>query len=114
MAFDSPDGIGSPGIVALPAVNATVGNFPRFRSQPLAQKNPTITGVTRDSSGFPLGTCAVRCFRTADDRFMAETTSDGSGNFTIFATGTGPFYLVAYKAGTTDVAGTTVNTLQAD
>lgn len=113
MPFDSPDGIGAPGIVALPC-NATVGNFPKFQSPPFAQSNPVITGVTRDSAGNPLGTCVVHCFRTADDRFMAQTTSDASGEFTVFAVGTGPFYLVAYKAGTTDVAGTTVNTLSAD
>jgi hypothetical protein len=105
--------LGAPGIVALPG-NATLGSFPKFRSPPLAQKNPTITGVTRDSIGNPLGSCLVRCFRTSDNVFMSSTTSDVLGNFTLFATGSGPFYLVAYKAGSTDVAGTTVNTLSAD
>lgn len=112
MPFDS-GAIGAPGIVALPST-PNLGNFPKFRSTPLAQSNPVITGVTRDSAGNPLGTCVVRCFRTSTNDFVATATSDVSGNFTVFATGTGPFYLVAYKDGTTDVAGTTVNTLQAD
>jgi hypothetical protein len=109
----SPGGLGDPGVIALPSIPNLV-NFPKFRSPPLAQKNPVITGVTRDSAGNPLGTCVVDCFRTADNYYLSTTTSDSSGNFSIVALGTGPFYLVAYKAGTTDVAGTTVNTLTAD
>lgn len=105
--------LGAPGVVALPA-GPSLCNFPKFRSVPLANSNPVITGITRDSAGNPLGTCVVQCFRTADDYFIAQTTSDSSGAFAVVATGTGPFYLVAYKAGSPDVAGTTVNTLSAD
>lgn len=110
MAFDAL-ALGAPGIIAMPGSGIP---FPRLRSLPLAQSNPVITGVTRDSAGNPLGTCIVDCFRTSDDQKMATTTSNASGAFTIVAPGPGPFYLVAYKAGATDVAGTTVNTLLAD
>jgi hypothetical protein len=56
----------------------------------------------------------VDLFRTGGDIFVNTTTSDGSGNFTIVTpNNSGTFYLVAYKAGSPDVAGTTVNTLTA-
>jgi hypothetical protein len=70
-----------------------------------------IRGVTRDGTGAALASCVVQLFRTVDDLIMGEVTSDGSGNYAIRAGVGGPFYLVAYKAGGTDVAGTTVNTL---
>lgn len=70
-----------------------------------------VRGVTRDSAGVALAACVVQMFRTVDDYFMGEVTSDGSGNYAIRAGVGGPFYIVAYKVGGTDVAGTTVNTL---
>ncbi len=92
------------------------GRAPRrpFRSPALARSNPVLTGITRDAAEAPLGGCTVKLFRTVDNVFMAETVSDGSGNFTLTALGSGPFYIVAYLAGGTDVAGTSVNTLGAD
>lgn len=82
-----------------------------FRSQPFDAVTRYITGVTRDSAGAALGSCTVQMFRTSDDAYMGETTSDGSGNYTLVSPGNFNLYLVAYKAGATDVAGTTVNTL---
>ena len=74
----------------------------------------SITGVTRDSTGAVLGSCEVHLFQTGFDIEIAQTTSDGSGNFTfIIGNNAGYFYIVAYKAGSPDVAGTTVNTLAA-
>lgn len=71
-----------------------------------------ITGVTRDSAGAPLGNCVVDLFYTSNDTRRATTTSDGSGNFR-FDIGPGAkHYMVAYKPGSPDVAGTTVNTLE--
>ena len=71
-----------------------------------------ITGVTRDNTGAALGNCEVHLFRTATDVEVDQVTSDASGNFTLNGTGLGQtYYIVAYKAGGTDVAGTTVNTL---
>jgi hypothetical protein len=53
----------------------------------------------------------VQLFRTVDDLIMGEVTSDGSGVYAVRAGVGGPFYLVAYKPGSPDLAGTTVNTL---
>jgi hypothetical protein len=70
-----------------------------------------IIGVTKDATGAVLGSCRVELYLTSTDAPQATQTSDGSGNFTFSNPGAGPFYIVAYKAGSPDVAGTTVNTL---
>lgn len=72
-----------------------------------------ITGTTKDSTGAALGSCVVQWFNTADDRLLSETTSDANGLFEFRTAGQPPnaYYLVAYKQGSPDVAGTTVNTL---
>jgi hypothetical protein len=94
-----------------------VARFNRRIASPRRLPQPTlpklqITGVTRDSAGATLGSCEVHLFRTADDVEVEQVTSDGSGNFTLNVVGLGQaYYIVAYKAGGTDVAGTTVNTL---
>jgi hypothetical protein len=86
--------------------------FPRGQVTPPKLPKLTITGVTRDNVGVALGNCDVRLFRTADDVEVEQITSDGSGNFTFNVVGLGQqYYIVAYKAGGTAVAGTTVNTL---
>ena len=73
-----------------------------------------VTGVTKDSTSTPLGSVTVSLFLTSTNALLGTTISDGSGNyaFPLFSP-VGPFYLVAYKAGSPDVAGTTVNTLVA-
>lgn len=76
-----------------------------------AASNRKIAGVSRDSAGVVLGTCRVELFATGSDQSIAETVSDAGGNFEFGNPGTGPFYIVAYKAGSPDLAGTTVNTL---
>ena len=72
-----------------------------------------ISGITKDQNSALLGSCVLKLFLTSNDTLVATTTSDGSGNYTLTfsATITGPFYIVAYKAGSPDVAGTSVNTL---
>jgi hypothetical protein len=72
----------------------------------------SLAGVTRDSTGTPLGTCTVKLFEAATDIEVGQTTSDGAGAFTFrLGNNAGYFYLVAYKPGSPDVAGTSVNTL---
>ena len=73
--------------------------------------NRTVTGVTRDSNGIALGNCDLHLILSGTDNIAQELTSDASGNFTFNNPGSGPFYIVAYKVGTPDIAGTTVNTL---
>lgn len=82
-----------------------------FRSVPFSTLNVTITGITKDSAGAALAACQVQLFRTVDDAFVQEVTSDGAGAYVLTPTVSGPFYIVAYKAGSPDVAGTTLNTL---
>ena len=73
--------------------------------------NTAITGVTRDSAGAVLSSAQVNLFLTGGDIWQAGQVSDASGNFSFKNPGTGPFYIVAYKTGSPDVAGTTTNTL---
>jgi hypothetical protein len=72
-----------------------------------------ISGTTKDATGAVLGNCTVDWFNTADDLKLDTTTSDANGLFEFRTAGQPPnaYYLVAYKAGSPDVAGTTVNTL---
>ncbi len=72
-----------------------------------------IVGQTLDSTGAALGNCIVQCFVTATDVFVGQVTSDTAGYYRIPTTyGIGvAHYLVCYKAGSPDVAGTSVNTL---
>ena len=102
---------GRPGAQALPG-DRFLRTRP-FRSPPLSTKNETISGVTRDSAGAALGACIVQLFRTPSDSAAQEIISDASGNFSFDNPGSGPFYIVAYKAGAPDLAGTTVNTIVA-
>ena len=78
-----------------------------------SRRSRTIVGVTKDTTGAALGSCVVQLFRTPSDTLAAETTSDATGSYSFDNPGSGPFYIVAYKAGSPDVAGTTVNTLAA-
>lgn len=96
---------------------ASPGRMPRkgmaFRGPVFNTRNASLSGVTRDGSGNPLGSCTVHLFQALNDTQISTTISDGSGNFTFLPTASGPFYLVAYLPGSPDVAGTTVNTLVA-
>jgi hypothetical protein len=73
-----------------------------------------IAGVTRDNTGAPLGTCDVHLFETPSDLEVRQLVSDGSGNFAFqIGNNSVPHYIVAYKPGAPDVAGTTRNDLYA-
>ena len=71
----------------------------------------SLSGRSLDSTGATLGNCRVLIFRTEDNSFVLETTSDASGNWSVTLNKGGPFFLVEYKAGSPDVAGTSLNTL---
>lgn len=72
-----------------------------------------IAGTTKDSTGAALGNCIVDWFDTATNVLIGTTTSDASGLFEFRSAGQPPnaYYLVAYKAGSPDVTGASVNTL---
>lgn len=71
-----------------------------------------IIGTTLDQNGDPLGNCVVQGFLTSDDTYVGQTISDTAGYYELTTLYPGQaHYLVAYKSGSPDVAGTTVNTL---
>jgi len=107
-----PPFAGNRGTLGVPSTKTLVP-VRSFRGIPIMgpDQHFTITGVTRDSTGAALGSCVVDLFRTVDDSVAGRTVSDASGNYKIEATPALTHYAVAYKAGSPDVAGTTVNTL---
>lgn len=89
-----------------------VGPFVSNRPMP-TQPPIRISGVTRDSTGAALGGVSLVLFRADTEQLVERMTSDGSGNYASSPVGLGILYQVdAYKPGSPDVAGTTLNTLQ--
>ena len=90
--------------------NRGIGPMPTGRL-PMPATVYRIDGVTRDSAGAILGSCVVKLFRTSDDTLAGTTTSDATTGAYLFYAALGrTYYVVAYKAGSPDLAGTTVNT----
>lgn len=81
---------------------------------PLPARIAMISGVTYSAVGVILGGCVVELYETATDLPLFKTTSDattGAFTFTCARYAPATHYMVAYKAGSPDVAGTTINTL---
>jgi hypothetical protein len=90
----------------------TTGRWARSYRQGNAASRVGFVGVTRDQYGVPVGGVTVQLFRTSDDVLMMELVSDVNGNFLLQSVSTGVgHYIVAYKSGSPDIFGTTVNTL---
>lgn len=72
-----------------------------------------IKGTCVDASDVAVASAIVQGFITATDVFVGEVTANTDGTYTLpTATVAGvAHYLVAYKAGSPDIAGTTVNTI---
>lgn len=86
--------------------------YPARRTIP-GKANFSISGITRDLTGTPLGNCNVILFRTGSNVALATTTSDGSGNFTfIVADNAGYFFMAAFDP-SGNPAGITANTIVA-
>lgn len=86
---------------------------PMLGRLPLPATYLRIFGITKDSTGAVLGSCTVQLFETETERFVETKASDaitGEYEFRSAALSTA-YFVVAYKAGAPDVAGTTVNTL---
>jgi hypothetical protein len=77
------------------------------------QSKNAIRGITKDSGGTPIANAIVQGFVTSTDAYVGEVTSNNDGTYTLMTEQlkTTAHYLVAYKAGSPDTAGTTVNTL---
>jgi hypothetical protein len=72
-----------------------------------------IRGIVKDSVDVAVAGALVQGFVTATDAYVGEVQSNLDGTYTL-GTETLPgvaHYLVAYKPGSPDVAGTTVNTI---
>lgn len=72
-----------------------------------------IVGTCLDDTETPVAGAIVQGFVTATDAYVGEVQSNTDGVYILMteqATST-PHYLVAYKPGSPDTAGTTVNTL---
>jgi hypothetical protein len=72
-----------------------------------------IAGVTRDQYGSAIVSCTVKLFKTSDDSLVSQIVSDATTGEYLLSTPYYPdtHYVVAYKAGSPDIAGATVNTL---
>lgn len=72
-----------------------------------------IRGTCKDSGGVPVANAIVQGYRTNTDAFVGEVQANTDGTYALgMETIAGvQHYLVAYKPGSPDIAGTTVNTL---
>lgn len=75
------------------------------------QQVKKIIGFTFDGNGDPLGSCIIQGFLTTNDAYIGQTASDPTGYYELTTPFTGAHYIVAYKSGSPDVAGTSINTL---
>lgn len=95
---------------------AVVTPPPLFEALPKfygSQSMLKFRGITRDSTGAVLGSAVVQGFLTSTDQYLRQVTSDAGGYFELPSEyATTNHFLVAYKAGSPDVAGTSVNTIQ--
>ena len=83
-----------------------------FGETPIFEYPYSISGVTKDSTGAALGGVAVHQFDNSMDSLVSVVVSDANGNYITPASPTTTYYLVAYKAGSPDVTGATLNTLK--
>lgn len=74
-----------------------------------------IIGTCKDADGNTVSGAVVQGFLTETDALVRETTADSNGRYELGTEYASPrqHYLVAYRAGSPDIAGTTVNTLTA-
>lgn len=72
-----------------------------------------LRGTCKDSGGTAVANAIVQAFVTATDAFAGEVQGNTDGTYVlgVCQAKTTPHYLVAYKSGSPDIAGTTVNTL---
>lgn len=72
----------------------------------------TISGTTRNSVGTALGNCTLH-FYTVNSPYIyvGSATSDSSGNYTFNPPGNDGYSADAYKTGSPDVAGRSINGL---
>lgn len=106
--------------VTSPVVGASFGSRAWFDSVTETTSRWFISGITKDSVGSPLAGCRVVALLTDKDLvnpdilanpIIAETVSDGSGNYSIQVPGVGPFMIYATLAGSPNKAGITLDSV---
>jgi hypothetical protein len=76
--------------------------------------NFSISGQTINAAGSPLADCMVELNDSRNDVEYTETVSDGSGNYSFtIPWNSWHWQVIAYKVGSPDVAGVSVDTLTA-
>jgi len=70
-----------------------------------------VTGITIDQLGARLPGCTVKAFNSVTNVFVTSTISDGSGVYTMTLPKGSTYFLIAYKVGSPDRAGTSVQTI---
>jgi hypothetical protein len=84
---------------------------PTIMKRQTGRLNMAIMGVTRDVLNAAMPNARVMVFRTSDNEFIDEITSDAAGNYSILMLRSGPFFIVVYKVGAPDVTGATLNNI---
>lgn len=92
---------------------ATAGRWLPLSESAGSAARKKLTGTTRDAAGAPLGAVAVQALQSAGTAAAdGTTTSDAQGYYEVpVANPTGTYKVDMYKAGSPDVAGTSVNNL---
>jgi hypothetical protein len=103
--------IGDPGN---PNVDALLtGKWTSSVNEGGTQTRLRFRGVVRDAAGNALSSGVVHLILTSGDVFVQQANADAAGGFEAMSQfASTNHYLVGYKAGSPDIAGTTVNTLQ--
>jgi len=80
---------------------------------PGTQSMNFIRGSCKDASGVVVANAFVQAFVTATDAIAGEVQANTDGTYSVGVqqSKVTPHYLVAYKAGSPDITGATVNTL---
>lgn len=102
------------GYIAIGQDLSNSGMFEPFsRDGDGTQSRNFLRGVCKDSTSTIVANAIVQGFVTGTDVFVGEVTGGEDGTYLLGTEQlkTTPHYLVAYKPGSPDIAGTTVNTL---
>ena len=75
------------------------------------ERNFLISGITKDAAGAALAGCTCDLINSATKMVEQTTISDASGAYSFVCDKTKTWKVDAYKAGASDVAGCSVNTL---
>ncbi len=92
------------------------GSVVRAWVQLVNERARVLAGVTRDSSGNPLGSATVILYRTVDYAYIASGTSDGTTGAYTFSglpDASTTYFVVGFKSGSPDTMGVTDNNLVA-